>query len=529
MSESLSSQPEPQAWHAPFNPWIIAVVVTLATFMEVLDTSIANVALPHIAGSLGAGINDATWVLTSYLVSNAVMLPVSGWIVSLIGRRKFYLASVALFTGSSFLCGLAPNLPTLVFFRLVQGIGGGGLQPSTQAILVDTFPPKRRGMGLAVYGMTVVAAPVIGPTLGGWITDNASWRWIFFINIPVGILALALSSHFVTDPPYLVRRRVSEGLRIDWMGLGAIALGVGCMQMALDIGERHDWLASNLIIGLVVVAVASLLFTLRHELVHPQPIINLRLLAESSFAVSIATMFLFGFVLYGSTVLLPLFMQTLLGYPAFQSGLAVSPGALAIMVLMPVVGWMVGHLDSRRMIAFGAVIVPYALWKMSHFTLGVDFTSIVTARVIQGVGLAFIFVPLTTVAYSAIDPRDRNAASSLITFVRNVGASVGISSMTSLVTRRTQMHHAVLANHVSPLNTTYHVWVNTMTSFLAGFVPDHRMASQQTHDLLSKMVNAQARALAFDDAFALLAVMFLGIVPLAMFMRRTVARPEAQR
>src|SRR5712691_8959849 len=324
------------------NPWIIAIAVTLATFMEVLDTSIANVALPHIAGSLSAGTDESTWVLTSYLVSNAIVLPLSGWLSSIIGRKRFYMGCVALFTISSFLCGLAPNLPMLIFFRILQGAGGGGLQPSEQAILADTFPPAKRGMAFAVYGVAVVMAPAIGPTLGGWITDNFTWRWIFFINIPVGILSLLLTSRLIQDPPYLKRKKLSE-TKIDYIGLGLVALGLGALQIVLDKGQREDWFESHFIIVLSVIAAASLLFLIYWEWTREDPVIDLHLFTNRTFAAANLLMFMLGFALLGSTVLLPLFMQTLLGYTAQHSGLALLPGGFAIMLLLPLVGLLLSR------------------------------------------------------------------------------------------------------------------------------------------------------------------------------------------
>src|SRR5579871_607048 len=335
-----------EEWRPAVNPWIIALAVTLATFMEVLDTSIANVALPHIAGSLSAGQDESTWVLTSYLVSNAIVLPLSGWLSSIVGRKNFYMGCVALFTISSFMCGLAPNLAILIICRVLQGAGGGGLQPSEQAILADTFPPAKRGMAFAVYGVAVVMAPAIGPTLGGWITDNYSWRWIFFVNIPVGIISLLLTSRLIQDPPYFRRRKLSE-TRIDYIGLGFIALGLGCLQIVLDKGQRDDWFESRFIATLAVVAVSALIFVICWEWRHKDPIIDLHLFRERTFATSNLMMFMLGFALLGSTLLLPLYMQTLLGYTAQLSGMALSPGGFAIMVMMPLVGFLLTRYDAR--------------------------------------------------------------------------------------------------------------------------------------------------------------------------------------
>ncbi|MGA8981088.1 MAG: DHA2 family efflux MFS transporter permease subunit, partial [Candidatus Acidiferrales bacterium] len=331
------------AWQRPaVNPWIIALTVTLATFMEVLDTSVANVALPHIAGSLSAGQDESTWVLTSYLVSNAIILPMSGWFSQLIGRKRFYMSCVALFTVSSFLCGLAPNLSMLIVFRVLQGVGGGGLQPSEQAILADTFEPRKRGMAFAVYGMAVVLAPAIGPTLGGWITDNFNWRWIFFINIPVGIISILLTNMLISDPPYM-KQGPRKGFRVDFVGLGLLALGLGAMQVVLDKGQRDDWFGSHFIVTMTVICVVSLIAVGFWEWFHEHPIIDLHLFKERSFAIGNLLMFMVGFALLSSTVLLPQFTQDLLGYTAQRAGLALMPGGFAIIICMPLVGYLLGH------------------------------------------------------------------------------------------------------------------------------------------------------------------------------------------
>src|SRR5690242_5426593 len=334
------------------NPWVIAITVTLATFMEVLDTSIANVALPHIAGNLSAGQDESTWVLTSYLVSNAIVLPLSGWFSGLIGRKRFYMTCVAIFTVSSFLCGLAPSLGVLVFFRILQGVGGGGLQPSEQAILNDTFPLEKRGMAFAVYGIAVVVAPTIGPWLGGWITDNYSWRWIFYINIPVGIISLLLTSFLVQDPPYMKKMKAREGFRVDYIGIGLISLGLGSMQIILDKGQREDWLASGFIQIFAVLMLVGLIAGILWELREKEPVVDLRMLKNRNFAIATTAMFFLGFVLYSSTVLIPQMLQQLLGYTAEMAGLALSPGGAVIMLMMPVVGFLVSKVDTKFLISF---------------------------------------------------------------------------------------------------------------------------------------------------------------------------------
>jgi DHA2 family multidrug resistance protein len=362
------------------NPWVIAVVVTMATFMEVLDTTIVNVSLPHIAGNLSAGVDESTWVLTSYLVSNAIVLPLSGWFSMLLGRKRFYITCVALFTLSSVLCGLASSLGMLVVFRVLQGLGGGGLQPTEQAILVDTFPPEKRGMSMAVYGVAVVAAPVIGPTMGGWITDNFSWRWIFFMNVPIGLLSMLLSSRLLSDPPHLAKRDRSVKLKIDYIGIILVSLGLGFLQVVLDKGQTEDWFGSNFIIICSTLAVAGLLAAVLWELRQKEPVVDLTLFKDRTFFVSTAIMFVLGFVLYGSSMLLPLFAQTLLGYTAMLSGMVLSPGGIVIMIMMPIVAMLLSRVQARFLIMTGLMIIGAATLWMSHFTLGVDFRTLVWAR-----------------------------------------------------------------------------------------------------------------------------------------------------
>ncbi len=381
-------------WKPKHNPWAVALTVTLATFMEVLDSSIANVALPHIAGNLSASQDESTWVLTSYLVSNAIILPISAWLATNFGRKRFYMTCVALFTVSSFLCGLAPSLGVLVFFRILQGFGGGGLAPSEQAILADTFPPAMRGIAFAVYGMAVVIAPAIGPTLGGWITDNYTWRWIFYINIPMGILSLVLTHRMVEDPPYLQAERHKQGakLRVDYIGLGLIALAIGCLQMVLDKGQEADWFASTWITVLFATAIVALVAWIYWEWHHPYPIVDVKLFKRRNFATAMFFTFVLGIVLYGTTVVIPQFLQSLLGYSATKAGEAMSGGGLAMMVMMPVAGILVSRVDPRYMIATGFAMTAASLYHMStHLTLQIDYGTAAMLRVYQTLGFGIHF------------------------------------------------------------------------------------------------------------------------------------------
>jgi len=513
------------AWRPGVNPWIIAIAVTLATFMEVLDTSIANVALPHIAGSLSAGQDESTWVLTSYLVSNAIVLPLSGWLSSIVGRKRFYMGCVFLFTVSSFLCGFAPNLPALIIFRILQGAGGGGLQPSEQAILADTFPPAKRGMAFAVYGIAVVMAPAIGPTLGGWITDNYTWRWIFFVNIPVGILSLLLTSRLIQDPPYLRRRKLSE-TKIDYVGLGFVALGLGCLQIVLDKGQRDDWFESNFILILSMVAAASLLFVIRWEWRRKDPIIDLHLFKERTFAVSNLLMFMLGFALLGSTLLLPLFLQTLMGYTAQLSGMALSPGGFVIMVMMPIVGFLLTRYDARYLLLFGLSMLSFSLFHMTRFTLGIDFRTAVLARVLQAVGLAFLFVPINTAAYAYLPREKNNAASGLMNLARNIGGSVGISFVTTMLDRRTQKHLSDLMSHLTPANERFQAMLRGTAQSLMAHGTNSADAQKQAYGVVQNMVQRQATMLAYIDNFYLLGFVILAMVPMVFLMKKTKSSGE---
>jgi MFS transporter, DHA2 family, multidrug resistance protein len=489
------------------NPWVIAITVTLATFMEVLDTSIANVALPHIAGNLSAGADESTWVLTSYLVSNAIVLPLSGWFSSVLGRKRFYMSCVALFTASSFLCGLAPSLSVLVLFRILQGVGGGGLQPSEQAILNDTFPLAKRGMAFAVYGLAVVVAPTIGPWLGGWITDNFSWRWIFYINVPVGIVSLLLTSVLISDPPYMKRASLKRGFRIDYIGIGLISLGLGSMQIILDKGEREDWLSSNFIRVFFVLMLIGL-------------VLGLRMLKDRNFAIASLAMFFLGFVLYASTVLIPQLLQQLMGYTARLAGLALSPGGAVIMVMMPVVGFLVSKVDTRWLIAFGCIVSASALFVMAGWDLSLDYGHAVRARMLQSFGLAFLFIPINVAAFAYVPKEKTNMGTGIINLARNIGASVGIATVTTMLARRSQFHLARLTENVSDLNLAYHNTLNGIQFKLvhAGSTLAH--ATAQAQGVIYNTVQRQATMLAFLDDFKLLGIVFFAVLPILLLLRK---------
>jgi DHA2 family multidrug resistance protein len=515
-------------WRPSFNPWLIAVTVTLATFMEVLDTSIANIALPHIAGSFGASSNEATWVLTSYLVSNGIVLPISAWLATRFGRKRFYMSCVALFACSSFLCGLAPSLGMLVFFRILQGAGGGGLQPSEQAILADTFSASKRGMAFAMYGMAVVVAPAIGPTLGGWVTDNFSWRWIFYINVPISILSLYLTHRFVEDPPYLREvQRQRRRIRIDYVGLGLISLAVGSLQMVLDKGQELDWFASHWISAGLCFAAVVLVAWIIWEWRHPNPIVELKLLKSRNFSTAVFFMFNLGFVLYGTTVLIPEFLQLLLGYPAVNAGEALAGGGLIMMLTMPVSGMLVTRMDPRVLMSLGFSTLSIALYYMAkHLTLGVDFGTVAMLRVYQTLGLAFFFIPSNVLSYVGIPREKNNQVSSMVNFVRNIGGSVGIALVSTFVTRATQQRRSYLVANMRVGNPKFTQMIDALTATLHKNGLNPVLALHQAYMRVSALSERQAAALAYKDVVSILAVLVACLIPVPFIMRRP---PAAHR
>jgi DHA2 family multidrug resistance protein len=507
-------------WTGGRNPWAIALVVTMATFMEVLDTSIANVSLPHIAGSLSVSQDESTWVLTSYLVSNAVVLPISGWLASKIGRKRFYMTCVAIFTVSSFLCGVAPSLGSLIFFRVVQGAGGGGLGPSEQAILADTFPPAKRGMAMAVYGMAVVLAPAIGPTLGGFITDNFSWRWVFFINIPVGILSLVLSNRVVTDPPHLKQARERSGT-IDWTGLGLIATGLGALEVVLDKGQEEDWFHSGFITGFSIYAAVALVSFVVWEWNHETPIVDVRMFKRRGFAVANSLMLVLGISLYGSTVLLPQYLQVLMGYTAQQSGMALSPGGVLIIMMLPFVGRMVGKVDTRWLVAFGFGVLSASLFCMAHFiNMQMDFPTAVELRMLQSVGMAFLFVPIQTISYAGVPVQKYNQVSGIMNLSRNMGGDIGIAFVTTLIARRSQVHQLNLSGQTTRYDSAYVGAADRMAHALQHAGATSVTAAHQAAAGLYRQLAEQATQLAYLDALRALAVACAIMVPIVWLSRR---------
>jgi DHA2 family multidrug resistance protein len=495
----------------------------MATFMEVMDTSIANVALRHIAGDLAAGQSESTWVLTSYLVSNAIILPISGWLASVMGRKRFYMSCVALFTISSFLCGIAPNLGMLLFFRVLQGAGGGGLAPSEQAILTDSFPERLRGQAFALYGMAVVVAPAIGPALGGWITDNFSWRWIFFINIPVGILSLILTSIVVQDSDSAIKEHKqvwSKGLKIDYVGFGLIALGLGCLQVVLDKGQEDDWFGSYFIVAFFAAAIFGILGTIAWELfITKNPIVDLPLFKNLNFLTVNIVMFATFFVLLSTTQLLPQMVQEILGYDATKAGLILMPGGLVIMALMPVAGRLVNIVQPKYLIVFGLLCMSAAMEYMTHFDTAVSFYVLALARAGQAASMAFLFVPINTMAFSGLPEGKSNNASSLINLMRNLGGSVGISAVTTILDRRSQFHQERLVSHLTPSNPFYVRAVQSTVKMLVANGASPGAAMKQAIGTIYQNVQLQASMLSYIDAFKILSVASLVMVVGVFFLR----------
>jgi DHA2 family multidrug resistance protein len=510
------------SWRPRYNPWVVAFTVTLATFMEVLDTSIANVALPHIAGTFGASANEATWVLTSYLVSNGIVLPISAWLATRIGRKKYYMSCVVLFAGSSFLCGLAPTLGMLVLFRILQGVGGGGLQPSEQAILADTFSPEQRGMAFSIYAMAVVFAPAIGPTIGGWITDNYSWRWIFYINVPISILSLFLTYRVVEDPPYLAQEKLkAKRAGIDYAGLGLVALGVGSLQMVMDKGQELDWFGSRLItFGLVLSGILLTIFVWR-QWHHPHPIVELSLLKRRNLSTAMLSMVMLGMVLYGMTVLLPEFLETLMGYSAAQAGECMALGGFLMMLTMPIAGALSGKVDPRYLLVFGYGATSLGLYYVAtHISLTMGFPTAAMLRTYQVAGLAFIFIPSNVLCYAGIPRQKSNQVASMMNFVRNIGGSIGIAVVSTLVTRATQRRQVYLSANMNNGNPRFRDMAGGMAATLHSQGMSAADAMHRVYARMDMMMQQQAAALGYRDVIALLAVVVACLMPLAFVMQK---------
>jgi DHA2 family multidrug resistance protein len=499
------------------NKWIIALTVMLPTLIEIVDTSVVNVALDHIRGSLSAGIDESTWTITSYLVSNAIIIPMTGWLSRVFGRKRYLIFSITLFTVASFLCGSAWSLQSLVIFRILQGIGGGALQPISQAILLETFPPKQHGIAMAVFGVGIMFGPIIGPLLGGWITDNWSWHWIFYINIPIGIISIIMAMMFIKDPPYIKQK----GLKIDYWGLALLSLGLGCLQIVLDKGQQDNWFDSGFITTLTAVSVVSLLAFVMVELFFAEhPIVDLRIFKNISFGTGNLVMFIGFFNLFSSIVLLPIYLQSLMGYTAYLSGYVLGPGGIATLICLPIAGKLVTKVNPKALLAFGIIVNAYATYLMSNFTLGADFDTVIWPRIVLGIGMGFFFIPLTTLTMSTIRKEEMGNATSIFNLVRNLGGSFGVAFVTTMLARREQFHQTHLVSNLTPYNPAYQLAVQQGTQALQLKGLDATQAQQGAmaniyHDLLR-----QASMLGYNDAFFFTCVIMILAVPLVLLMRK---------
>ncbi len=484
----------------------------LATFMEVLDTSVANVALPHIAGNLSATPEEATWVLTSYLVSNAIILPAANWLGRYFGRKRFLIVCIILFTLSSAVCGAAASLGMLIVARIAQGAGGGALQPIAQAVLMESFPAEKRGSAMAVFGLGVVVAPIIGPTLGGWITDNYSWRWIFYINIPVGAMAIIMCNMFVEDPPYIREQRPG---RIDYLGFGLMALALGTMQLVLDKGQEEEWFASNFITGFVILSFIAAVTFVIWELRSREPIVDLRVLANRNFAVGTSLMIAMGIVLYGTIAMLPLFLQTLMGYPAVASGMAVSPRGFGAITSMLIVGRLINRIRGRYLVMFGFSVLAYSIYMFTRINLEISISSIVWPNIISGFAMGFIFVPLTTMALGTLSNEQMGNASGVFNLMRNTGGSVGIAVVTTMLSRGAQVHQAMMVSHLTPYDPAFQQRVGQMAA--RGTTG---LATQQAYAGIYGVLVRQATLLSYIDIFRVLSFLCLLCIPATLLFER---------
>ncbi len=512
------------------NPWLIAVVISIATFMQVLDTSIANVALRNIAGSLAAGVDESTWVITSYLVASAVVLPISGWLSGVVGRKRFYMLCVATFTAASILCAFAPNLGTLIVFRVLQGLGGGGMAPSEQAMLADTFPANRRAQAFALYGIAVIVAPTVGPAFGGYLTDHYSWHWIFLINGPIGLLSLALVQWLVAEPEILRRERrerLAGGLDVDWLGFLLVALWLGCLEVVLDKGERDDWFRSDFIITFFTLSMAAFVLFMPWELSRANPIVEVRLFFRRQFATTNLMMLSLGAILFGTTQLLPQLLQISFGYTSTLSGLALMPGGIAMLLMMPVVGFLANHIRPKYLIGIGMLAVAVAMWHMMSLTPDADFSFFAWARVYQTIGLPFLFIPITAASYAGLPADKTSEASSLINVSRNVGGSIGISVAGTVLAEATQRHQAYLTDNLVPSSPAYQAALQHATAVLGAQGVPSATAAHQALGLIEQTVTRQATMLAYVDVFYGFALLAAVLAPLALVLLRPSERRPA--
>lgn len=504
------------------NPWSIVAVISIATFMTTLDSSIVNVALNHIAGSLAVSYDEASWITTSFLIATAIIIPISGWLANVLGRKRYYMISVAVFTVASFMCGIAPNIDLLILARIIQGAAGGGLAAVEQSMLADTFPPRQRGLAFAAYGIVVIAGPIFGPVLGGWITDNASWQWCFLLNVPVGALSLFLVHTFVDEPPALLRDRaklLERGLHVDVAGFVLVALFFGCLEVTLDRGQQADWFASRTITATAVIAIVSLILFIPWELTREQPIVPIRMYARKNFGLANVYLLLTGVIVFGTTLFIPQLLQQVLGYSATDAGLALTAGGLATIFVMPIVGVLSGRVDSRYLIGGAFIVQGLALLNMSHLNTAMSFTDAAMARMYQSVGLPFLFVPLTNLAYVGLKPNESNQASALMNVARNLGGTIGIAMVETLLAQRQQFHQARLVETLNPLNPNYTGGLGQMVRQLSGYGHPASAAPQEALAQVYRALERQSAMLSYIDVFHVLMIMVFAAVPLLLFMR----------
>jgi DHA2 family multidrug resistance protein len=502
--------------HGKVNPWIVAIAVMFATFMEVLDTTVVNVSLPHIASTMSATTEEATWALTSYLVANAIILPMTGWLASVLGRKRLLMWSVTGFTLASFLCGIAPNLAALVIFRIIQGATGGALQPLSQAVLLESFKPEDRGRAMGFWGLGIVVAPILGPVFGGWVTENYSWRWVFYINLPVGIASLVMTQLYVFDPPYLRR----ESFRIDYWGMGLLVVGIGALQYVLDKGQQEDWFTSTLITTLAVVAAVGLVALIIRELQTEHPVVDLFVFKDRSFATGVFLMTVLGFVLYGSLVLLPIMLQTLLGYSAVEAGEAMAPRGVGSLIMMPLVGALTAKVDARKLLMLGLVVGGTTMIWLGQLNLNAGYWDIFWPQFLQGAGMALLFVPLTTVSMATIAPQRMGNATSLFNLMRNIGGSVGIALTGTYLQRHRSVVSSALGEHINVYDPVSRSMIEQITRGLIAAGSDAVTATQRAYVILEGMLFRQASMVTFVTIFRLMGVVFLMMIPLVFLMKR---------
>jgi len=517
--------PESRSAAGDRSPWLIAIVVSIATFMVVLDTAIANVSLRYIAGSLAISVDESTWVVTTYLIANAVVLPASGWLSNVIGRKRFYMLCVAVFTIASLLCGLASSLNALIFFRILQGLGGGGMPTSEQAMLADTFTPQQRPQAFAIYGIAVIVAPTVGPTLGGWITDNYSWHWIFFINVPVGIVSLLLVHWLVVEPEVLERERrerLAGGLKVDWIGFALIALAFGCLEIVLDRGQIEDWFHSTYIIIFATISACSFIFLFPWELTRDDPIVDIRLLCQRQFFMAFLAMLAVGAILFGSNQITPQLIQTNFPYTAMLSGFAMMPGGLAMLLMMPLAGRIIPRMQPKYWLAIGFSIIAAGMWYSTSLPPDASFGYFAMVRVFQTVGMPFLFIPINSVAYDKLPPQKTSEGSALVNVARNLGGSIGVSLANTLLTQRTQFHQARLTENLTQSSPVFQSTVKQMSQYLGQGGGSPADAHSRAIGYIGQLIGDQATLLAYIDVFYSWAIIAAVLVPLMLLLVRRV-------